>query len=77
MQVLFRKAIEKVEVVHECFPKHSCIGTARIQRTTEGKPNRIKNVKQRGHDLKKSQRLGYSSGPSFTLGRYSPKQWMN
>ena len=38
-------AIEKVELTHECFPKHLRMGTARMKEskeTEEGKQKRVK-----------------------------------
>ena len=31
MEVLFSMAIGNRELMHECFPKHSCMGTARME----------------------------------------------
>ena len=45
-QVPFGMAIENVELMHECFPKHFRMGTARIKEHNEtdedGKQKRVK-----------------------------------
>ena len=66
-QVPFSKAIEKIELMHE--------NSKNTNRRNETEKN--ENVKEKGHEIKKSQRLCYTSGLTSPRGCYSQKQWMN
>ena len=43
-KVPFSMAIEKGELMHECFPKHLCMGTARIKLDKEIKEDSKKEA---------------------------------
>ena len=74
-------AIENVELMHECSPKHFYKGTVRLQDKETEKEVKQKRVKMEISKVlikeKKSQRPNYSSGLPSSRDHYSPKPSMN
>ena len=75
--LLFSMAIGKVELMYQCFPKHSYMGTARMKQDKENE----KEVKQKRVSIERSK-VGmkkevpipsYSSGLLFCQGHYSQR----
>ena len=50
IQIPFSMAIVDVELMHECFPKHSCMGTAR----EEGKKRGVSMERSKAGTKKRS-----------------------
>ena len=81
-------AIENEKLMHECFPKHLCMGTSRTKEKIdteeedndteeEGKQKSKYGKKQSRYKITMSQLPSYSSGLTSPGDRYAPKQWMN
>ena len=66
-EVPFSMAVGNSELIHECFSKHSRIGTARMKKDNETDEDGKKGVwkKYRGHERKKSRQ------PISTLSKYN------
>ena len=74
-------AIGNGELLHECSPKHSRMGTERMKQEKEteieGKKRGVFVWKKIQRARKKLRRPNYSSGLQYPWDCYSPKQWMN
>ena len=75
MRVPFSMAIVNVELIHNCFPNHSSMGTARMKydkdTEKEGKQRRMNMERRQWAQKKMSKHLSYS------LGLPSLKPYMN
>ena len=52
-QISFSMTIENEELMHECFPKHLCMGTARMKQDREEDKNRCVSMERSKAGTKK------------------------